>query len=246
MDGHQIFTRLEFIDYIGNTIPILLVEFLAAIVGIYYLKKETRLKSSVHLVTFLWLTLFVEVIGSYAPIAYFSDYKYFSFVEGTPFSKNYWLYNCFLIVSFSFFVYYFRSFIKSKKTRLLLKVLIFFFIFSSIINLLFSEVFFVGYSQYVTLTGTLLLFFSVVLFYFELLRSDFLLQLKQFLPIYISVGVLLYNLCVTPIDIFSNYFSAGNDYFVKLKNDVYLYANIFMYVTFIVGFIVCSRRKKSY
>ncbi|MCW8981918.1 MAG: hypothetical protein OQJ83_11085, partial [Altibacter sp.] len=84
-----------------------------------------------------------------------------------------------------------------------------------------------------------------VLFYFELLRSDMLLQLKHFLPLYISAGVLVFNLCVTPIDIFSEYFK-NNTFLVELKVYVYLYANIFMYSSFIIGFIVCSKKKRSY
>lgn len=194
---------------------------------------------------FLWITFFVELTGYYAGIAHFTQYKYFSFVKDTLFQNNYWLYNGYTLLSFSFFIYYFRSFLRSASWRLLLAGFLGFFIFSSILSFFITDTFFTSYSQFVSLVGTLLLSISIVLFYFELLRSDMLLQLKHFLPLYISAGVLVFNLCVTPIDIFSEYFK-NNTFLVELKVYVYLYANIFMYSSFIIGFIICSKKKRSY
>ena len=108
--------------------------------------------------------------------------------------------------------------------------------------------FFPSSPKFITIAGTFLLFFSVMFFYFELLRSDLVLQLKRFLPFYISVGVLVFNLSITPIEILSQYFNLeeGNELFIKLHINVLLIANIFMYSTFILGFIICSRKKKFY
>jgi len=196
-------------------------------------------------VLFLWITLLVELMGYYAGIAHFTEYKYFAFVKGTLFQSNYWLFNCYTVLSFSFFIYYFRSFLRAASWRLLLAGFLVFFIVSSILSFFITDTFFTSYSQFVSLVGTLLLAISIVLFYFELLRSDILLQLKRFLPLYISVGVLVFNLCITPVDIFSEYFK-NNTFLVELKVYVYLYANIFMYTSFIIGFIVCSKKKRSY
>ncbi|MGK0295909.1 MAG: hypothetical protein ACI884_002081 [Ulvibacter sp.] len=85
----------------------------------------------------------------------------------------------------------------------------------------------------------------IVLFYFQLLKSDVTLNLKFFLPFYISIGVLIFNLLITPIDIFDDFYSGEDILFTKIKNIVYLFSNLFMYSSFILGFIIC-RRKKSY
>ncbi|MGK0235945.1 MAG: hypothetical protein ACI9EK_002488, partial [Psychroserpens sp.] len=65
------------------------MELIAALAGTYYLKKNAKNnKSEKYLILFLWFTLFVEIIGAYAPVAYFSNYQYFSFVENTVFEDN--------------------------------------------------------------------------------------------------------------------------------------------------------------
>lgn len=198
------------------------------------------------LVAFLWITFFIEVIATYAPFAYFSDYEFFSFVKDTVFRKNRWLYNIYNIISPVFFVYYFRSYINNKIYRKLLLILASLFVISSVVNLVLTDVFFKFESQYVNLAGAFLLFFSIVLFFFQLLKSDHILNLKRFLPIYIAIAVMLFYLCVTPLTIYSEFFttSTGNKLFVDLHVRILLYSNIFMYSFFILGFIICSRTKE--
>jgi len=238
---------LELQDYLQFSSPIVLLELLSAIAGIYYLKKVPAISTpSKMLVAFLWFTFFVEIVGAYSPIAYFSEYKFLSFIKGTNFERNRWLYNIYNIIKFVFFVYYFRSYIKSKLNRKVLLILTSLFIITSIINLALTDVFFKFESQYVNLTGTFLLMFSIILFFFQLLKSDHILNLKRFLPIYIAIAVMLFFLCVTPLTIYSEFFrtSTGNQLFVNLHVRVLLYSNIFMYSFFILGFIICSKTKK--
>lgn len=223
------------------------MELFAAIAGVYYLKKVPVIsKPSKRLVAFLWFTFFVEVIASYSPIAYFSDYKLFSFVEDSVFRRNRWLYNMYNIISPVFFVYYFQSYINNKVYKKLLYILASLFVLSSIVNLSLTDVFFKFESQYVNLAGTFLLFFSIVLFFFQLLKSDHIINLKRFLPIYIAIAVMLFYLCVTPVSIYSEFFttSTGNQLFVDLHVRILLYSNIFMYSFFILGFIICSKTKE--
>ncbi|MBT8183315.1 MAG: hypothetical protein KJN76_00630 [Eudoraea sp.] len=222
------------------------MELLAALAGSFYLSKTNATRISKQLVAFLWITFFVEVIASYAPIAYFSEFKYFAFVKDTPFENNKWLYNIYTLYSYVFLAYYFHQNLRNLKWRLILKVILVAFTVVAVFNLVFSGVFFTADAQFTLLTGTLILVLSIILFYFELLQSDLILQLKRLLPMYISVGVLIFNLCVTPVDIFSEYFSEENVSFIALRNNVYLYTNVFMYAMFIIGFLICSREKTSY
>lgn len=240
---------MELSDFLVFILPIFFLEILAASAGSYYLKKTSpQITSTKYFVLFLWCNVCVEIFGSYAPMAYFSDYEIFSFIAGTRFENNFWLYNIYNVLSFSFLTIYFTSFLKNKYWKVLFWILTIGFIVVSAIIINSNGTFFKSSSKFVTITGTLLLFFSVILFYFELLKSDLLLQIKRFLPFYISVGILVFNLCITPIDILSQYFSIadGNELFVKLHVNVLLYANIFMYLTFIFGFLICSRKRKSY
>ena len=195
---------------------------------------------------FLWFTVFVEIFGSYSPIGYFSEYRYFPFIQDTVFQNNLWWYNLFAISNFAFFTYYFISFLKNKTLRSIAHVSIVLYLFISLGVYIITGSLFSSTSNFVMIIGTLLLLMSVLSFYFELLRSDLLLQLKRLLPFYISVGVLIFNLCVTPVDILSDYFSEreGNALFVRLHITVLLFANLFLYTSFILGFLICSRTKK--
>lgn len=237
---------MNFLDFLRNVIPIHLVELLAAIAGTYYLRKVPSLKSTKYLVYFLWLTVIIEFIGAYPAIAYFSEYKYFTFVKETPFDDNYWIFNIYVIVSYIFYLYYFRSFLKSNILKVSFKYLMILYVLTSICYLFIDDVYFDRISEFSSIAGTLLLVFVVIAFYYELLKSDVLLNLLHFLPLYISVGVLIFHLCITPIDIFSEYYDEKNTFYVQLKANVYLYGNIFLYSIYTLGFLICSRKERSY
>jgi hypothetical protein len=236
---------VEFLDYIINVGPIYLLEILAAIAGTYYLKKDSTSRSTRWLVIFLWVTVAVEFTSSYAVIAYFSDYKYFSFVKDTPYADNKWLFNIYIILNFTFFIHYCGSYLKGELIKRIVKYSVISYFLASIGYLLVKDVYFTETSLFSAIVGTLLLFVVIILFYFQLLKSDKILNLKYFLPFYISIGVLMFNLCITPLDIFSEFYSKENIPFWKFKNIVFLLSNLFMYSSFILGFIIC-RRKKFY
>ncbi len=223
-----------------------MLEFLAALAGTYYLKKAESNRVNKKLVLFLWVIFTIEIFSLYTALGHYSNYEYLSFIEGTWYVGNYWLYNPFIICQFLFYIYYFWYYIDDKRSRRVIAYLAILYTILSVINLFVSDVFLKGYSQFSTIGGTLVLIITIIIFYFELLRSDVLLNLKSFLPLYISIGVLIYNLCITPIDILSLHFGDGNQFFVLFKLNIYQYLNIFLYSTYILGFIICSREKKSY
>jgi len=238
---------LEVQDYLQYALPVLILELLAALAGCYYLKKiKNKTLVAKAIVAFIWFTFFVEIIGMYAPIAYFTNYECFSFLENTPFARNNWMYNLYSIITYVFFLFYFRLFLKNRMIKRGLVYLAVIFVLTSIINLAVTDVYFKAESKYINLVGTFILFFCIILFFFELLRSNLILNLKRFLPIYIAIGVLVFYLCVTPLSIFSEYFrtSTGNKLFVELQVRLLLYSNIFMYSFFIIGFIICSKKRK--
>ena len=233
-------------DYFIKALPILLLELLAALAGTYYLRtNKNSEKKYKYLVYFLWYTFFNEVIASYAPIAHFTKYKYFGFVENTVFYDNTWLYNICFLISISFFVSFFRVYLSSIKVKKILLVILMSYLIISVINFVFIDVFFTSYSVLAITFGTTLLLFTVILYYFDLLKTNKVFNLKTYLPFYISIGVLGFYLCVTPILVFSKYFKEVNDVYVNLKANFLLIANIFMYTTFIIGFLVCSKNSKN-
>lgn len=205
------------------------------------------MKNAKLFVSYLWFTFFVEMVGSYAPIAYFSDYKIFSFVEHTPFNQNHWLYNIFTVINFVFISYFFTSLLKNKRIKnIFYGGIIAFIILAVCVHI--SIGMHNPASRTIAVSGTLLILLSILSFYYELLRSDLLLRLKYFLPFYISIGILISQVSVAPIEFFADYFnlSGGNELFVALRFKVIVFTNVFLYLSFIIGFVVCSRETKSY
>ena len=233
-----------FHQYLIGSLPIYALEFFSSLAGLYYLKRNHNThKSNKYLVYFLWFTVFVEVIGVYAPLAYFTKYKYFSFIEDTVFEDNYWWYNIYTLFTFSFFIYYFSSFLKTNSRRKIFRILNVLFLLTGLFNLFFSDIYFKGNSVYTDITGTFLVLLSIILFYFDLLKSKQVMSLKKLLPVYISIGILVYCLIDTPLVIFSQYFKKENGIYIKLSSLILLVINIFMYSTFIIGFLVCAKNK---
>jgi hypothetical protein len=233
-------------DYLTGVIPINILELLAAITGAYYLKNsKTNDNYQMYFVYFLWLTVLVEVIGSYAPIAYFTNYSYFGFIKETVIRNNVWLYNTFILVGVFFYINYFIAYMHSIITKKKLFIVAIIYVLSSIINLYVTDIFFKGTSAYTFIVGTILLLITVFMFYFDLLKTNKIYSLKRFLPFYVSIGVLVFYLCVTPLYAFPKYFNALNDLYVNLRTNILLFANIIMYGTFITGFIVCAKSNSN-
>lgn len=231
-----------FYQFLLNSLTSTILEISAGITGLYFLKKNPDTNNvNRYLVFFLWYTVFVEIFGLYAPLAYFTDYKILPFVKDTLFADNYWWYNIYVMISFSFFTYYFTSFFKQHKIVRLVILLIIVYLISSISYLIFTDIYFKGYSIFSNIIGTILILLSIIYYYFNLLRTDKILSLKKTLPVYISIGVLVFNLIGTPMDIFSEYFNSSNDIYVRLKSYILATINIILYASFIVGFIICSK-----
>ena len=153
-----------FHQFLISAITSLSVELIAALSGSYYLNKNLKVNNANRfLVYFLWLTFFFDLIGSYAPIAYFSNYEYFSFICVTGrFEYNYWWFNIYMLISYGFFFYYFTSFLMKTKVKQRMNLLIFCYLIFGVGNLICSEIFFNGNSILSSTVGTLIVLFSIL------------------------------------------------------------------------------------
>lgn len=221
------------------------VEFLAAVAGTYYLFKTPNAQKIIRLfVYFLWLTVFVETIGLYAAYAYFTDYKNLEFLRDSPFKRNYWLYNSFHVLSFGMYFFFFILHLNSAKIRRILTLTALIFLFTVIINLLYSGIFFLAYSAYSSVGGTLIIIICIMAYYYEILKSDRILNFYKNSVFYVSIGVLIWYLVVTPLLIYSKYYTLASPDFVALHGLIIILSNVFMYGMFIIGFIIPARESK--
>ncbi len=223
-----------------------LLELLATIAGTLYIAKYRDDNITRYFVYFLWLTVFVEFVFGWLPtLIYYMNT--FSFLKGTFLEKNYWVYNIYFIISFYVYINYFKWNIKSIFFKKILTVLSAFYLISSFLNLIFSNFYFSSYSSYTFILGTVLFLFSIALFYFEMLKSDEVLNFHKSIPFYISIASLLFHVSVTPLSIYSKYFrmSKSPD-FVEIYEIIFNSANIFMYTCYTFGFLICLKRNKFY
>ncbi len=161
--------------------------------------------------------------------------------------ENHWLYNSFAIVNYTFYVTFFYLYIGSNRVKKLIRWVLIFYVISAIVNLIFSKVFFVNLSAYSTVFGSFLLLASILYYFYEVLQSDEILYFKRSLVFYVAFGSLIFHISVTPLFIYSQYFiEQDNPLFVKIHYITLTLTNIFMYTCYIIGFIICSRKNKSY
>lgn len=187
----------------------------------------------------------VEIIGIYAGYAYYSNYQKMAFLKDTVFERNYWLFNPKIILEYVVFVLFFRSFLEDKFFKSFLKYLIIFFAFTAILYLYFSGEYFLSISLYNSIVGNIVLMISIGMYFFELMKSSSIIHFKKLLPVYIAIGVLIFQLGMTPLRIYSKYFSMSlSPEFVALWKPTLIILNIFMYSMFIIGFIYCTQIKQ--
>lgn len=227
-------------------IPGLLINFfeiIAFLTGIFYYQKN-KTKPSFYLVCFLGITVFSELFSWYT---FFIDDGFLHFLKGTSFGANYWLGNTYSVISFLFYINYFKWYLSTKRSINILNWISIVFLVLSILEIIFSRGFFVKFMPISTIVGTLFVFLSISFYYLELLKSDQILQVQKSLPFYVSVGALIFHLCTTPLFLYSSYLSNSIDpSFVSLYRQVIFGSNYLLYSIYIAGFIICSRKKDPY
>lgn len=223
-----------------------LLEVGAAIAGSYYLSQMTLLAPETRfIVYYLWLVVFVEFLGLYSIFEYYSNYSYLPFIKDTPWERNIWLFNCYHVIKFGVFFFYFAKQLSSRQVQKAAYLVGSIFIICLILYLVFSGEFFIQFSRLEAVGGTFLLLFIVLMYYYDLLKSNKILYFYKSLPFYFSVGILLWHLTITPLFIFNQYFNTSSPEFIELHGLILVLANIILYGLFITGFIVCARSNKE-
>ena len=221
----------------------LFLELAAFLIGIYYYRRN-KSRPTLFLVWFLGITFFSEFTSLYA---FFVNDGFLSFLKGSAFESNYWSSNIYSVISFLFYINYFKFFLSSKRKIAILNIVSIIFILQGIFEFFLSDSFFVRFMPVSTIVGTLFIFMSIAFYYLELLKSDQILQVHRSLPFYISVGALIFHLCTTPLFLYGIYYSNSIDPdFVSLYRQFIFGINYLLYAIYIAGFLICLRRTVPY
>lgn len=223
-------------------------ELIASIAGSYYLIKGKNIPVFNRLlVYFLWFTFLIDIIGFYPLLAYYSDYTILPFVKGTRYAHNYWLYNPLMLLGYIIYISFFLSQLNNTGTIKILQLITVLFVIITIINFIFSGLFFTGYSTFVTFGGSLILLISIGVYFYKVLRSDKILDFYNDLPFYVGVGSLIWHLCITPLILYNKYgIMNANPEFVQVYMKILTLMNVILYSLIAVGFIIMGRKKPKY
>lgn len=241
----KIFTLLD--QLIDSFFRAFLWEFIAALAGGYYLLRTNNIPS-IHkiFVWFLWLTLLVDTSGFYNVAAYYSGYEYFSFIKGTRYVHTYWLFNPYHLIAYAAFQSFFITQINSERIRKILWAITIVFIISAILNLILSGIFFISYSAFTAIGGTVILVLWIGLFFYQILRSNRILNFYKDLGFYIAIGALIWHVSITPLFIYNKFgIMNTSPEFVNFYKILLSIMNAFMYLSFAAGFLIVSQKGRS-
>jgi hypothetical protein len=219
------------------------VELLAALIGllVYRKFKTTKVK---YFIWFLWYVFFIDLIG-WTP--YFI-YKYESFkwiakyTNNTLFERNYLWYGIFWKIGSALFIaFYFRLILTNTYFKRIIKYLTVLFMFISIVYLVLSyETYYKGESYLISFYGVLIIVLSTSFYLTEVLMSSKIINFYKSVHFYIASVFFIFFLIKTPIMFFQIYYSTSDWNFVFLRDDIILFCNLFMYVTFSYALLKCK------
>ncbi|MBJ7879963.1 hypothetical protein [Gelidibacter salicanalis] len=215
------------------------VEVLGAATGIICFNKykKTGVK---YFILFLIYATIVDYFGSY-PV-FLKRLNRFELIENSIFEKNYLYFTVFWgIGSALFYTFFYRKILNNKGRKRFLRYAAILFLIGAGCHIFFnlhsssSE-----YRIIIFVFGSLLILLSVCFYFIEILESDKVLTFYKSIYFWISSVILIWFLITTPLLFYEIYFSTADWNFVFLKWQIYLAANMFMYLSFTFALLWCK------
>ena len=219
------------------------VELLAAVTGLLCLKKY-KTTAAKYFIYFLVYVFILELLGNYPKALKYIDGAYL--IKDTLIETNYWWFNLFGRIGFSLFLsIIFYNILTIKLYKKIIKhtvsILITIAFLYSFLN--FQSIFKTS-DIVLTFISLSLILTCLVLYFLEMLQSYKVLNFYNELYFYISSAFLIWYLITTPLIFYQIYFSTADWSFIFLKWQIFLFANVFMYLTFTFALIYCKPEKE--
>ncbi|WP_040253904.1 hypothetical protein [Psychroserpens mesophilus] len=222
--------------YENNSFITKFFEILAAVFGSVYLHRTKNKKLKLFIV-FLWITVVVEVLGYYKTMLQNNyDYGWFVSWKNSVFCQNTWLYNIYSFLTIGFLGVFYTELISNTASKLFIRFIVIIYSIFAIIYYTDKDNFFGFGLPHDNILASVIISIFVILYFVELMNSDFILQYYKLPSFYISVALLLWHLCATPLFIYNSYFLPFNTEFVNFRSLLLLYINIFTYSCITFGF----------
>lgn len=227
----------EFLLKYYNTITFC-VEILAAVTGLmlYNKYKQTAAKYFIYFLIYLSIC---DLLNTY--VYYIKD-GFLGFLEGTVFIRNFWWTTLYWkIGAILFFVFYYQGILMNERFKRILKYSGYsFLVFSMVYILINWDDYFIRFFPIISILGAIIIFLCTAFYFYEILNSEKILTFYKSINFYISAAIFIWWLITTPL-IFYDIYNSNKDWnFIFLKWQIYLLANITMYLTFTFALIFCK------
>lgn len=152
--------------------------------------------------------------------------------------RVYTLNNLWFIANNIFYMLFFLNLINSKRQKGIVKILLGVFLLYFSVSAVFYKDLTKDYFVDTFIVGQLCVVFSIMVFYLDLLNSDRILHFKKSMFFYISIGVLVFNICLLPVYVIAELIN-----WQGIFRHIILGVNVVLNACFVLGFI---RSKKEY
>lgn len=192
-------------------------ELITALLATVFYKKYSSSKEK-YFLPFLWFTFFMDfVVGGFVGVILKQN--------------NNWVYILFTVVSFLFYFYWFFSILLKKRHKQFLFIMILVFISIAFYNFITKS--WLEYHSTTFTVGAIVNLVASLLFFSQLLTSKKIIAIKYKLSFWIATGLLLFNVGMVPLMIFSEYFNSSN----QLYMIILVVLNAILYTCYSLGFI---------
>ena len=219
------------------------VEILAAATGLFCFKKykNTNVKYFIYYLIYIAL---IELISGYT--VYVQEFEFLEdvriWLKGSPFEKNYWLTTItWKIGGIVFFAFYYSKILINPMFSKIIKNCGICFLAGSLLYCIANlELYVRANLVLIDIFGTLIILLCVIFYFIEIIQSDRILNFYKSFNFYVSSVIFIWWLIITPLIFFHIYYSIADWNFIFLKWQIYLFANMFMYLTFAFALLYCQ------
>ncbi|WP_282042869.1 hypothetical protein [Winogradskyella flava] len=219
------------------------VEFIAVLTGLILLRKYKNTHAKA-IIFFLIYAFLVDFIGSYPSILYKNNL--FHLIEDTLIERNYWWYAIFWWVGLSVFMVLINyKVVSNDSLKKILKYSLYVYLLQVLLCLIFRfELIFKPDEQFLKIASFWIVVLSIVVYLFEILRSEKIVLFYKSLYFYLNIIMFLWILVMIPMDFFEVYFRSDDWNYIILKYKIYLSLNIFLYLSISAALVFCKPETK--
>ncbi|MDG3582153.1 MULTISPECIES: hypothetical protein [Galbibacter] len=208
--------------------------------------KKYRHTPNRYFLYLLLATIITELIGSFIVYCYYypqSGTTIFakSIFPDRLFERNSWIYNIFRILTFYFYLFFFKELVKRKKHQTIIYLLFIVYSFLVVLDLWLNKTdFFTRNLMIIRISGTIAILIATILYFTEVFNSNKILKIYKELSFWLVAGSLFYYLLTIPIMMFTKIFYNYQGIYLSIL----LFSNFILYGSFITGFIINAREIK--